>query len=287
MSYMHIDNLYRAPEILNFRECYAMEKIHGTSSHISYNKEKVGFFSGGCNYEDFVNLFDKEKLENKFKEVIWQEETCIVYGEAYGGKLQGMRDTYGNNLRFVAFEVKIGDKFLDVPSAEHIVKYLGLEFVYYNKVSTDLKILDFERDSLSVQALRNGCGYGKPREGIVLRPLFEVTMNNGKRVIAKHKSEKFRETSTPRKVSEEKLKIISEAREIANEWVTYERLNHILTKGIIDPVLENTGKIIKAMIEDIERESEGEIVKSQEERKEIGRKTAIMFKQCLKDKILH
>ena len=29
MSYLHIDNLYKAQEIFLFRRCYAMEKIHG------------------------------------------------------------------------------------------------------------------------------------------------------------------------------------------------------------------------------------------------------------------
>lgn len=28
MGYLHIDNLYKAQEILLFRTCYALEKIH-------------------------------------------------------------------------------------------------------------------------------------------------------------------------------------------------------------------------------------------------------------------
>ena len=30
MGYLHIDNLYRAREILLLREAFALEKIHGT-----------------------------------------------------------------------------------------------------------------------------------------------------------------------------------------------------------------------------------------------------------------
>ena len=30
MGYMHIDNLYKDQRILQFKECYALEKIHGT-----------------------------------------------------------------------------------------------------------------------------------------------------------------------------------------------------------------------------------------------------------------
>lgn len=36
MSYMHIDNLYKSQTLLMFRECYALEKIHGTSAHVMW-----------------------------------------------------------------------------------------------------------------------------------------------------------------------------------------------------------------------------------------------------------
>ena len=35
MAYLHIDNLYKNQEILMFKECYALEKIHGTSGTIT------------------------------------------------------------------------------------------------------------------------------------------------------------------------------------------------------------------------------------------------------------
>ena len=58
MSYLHIDNLYKAQEILLFKECYAMEKIHGTSAHISFNSGNVKFFSGGCKHGEFIKLLN-------------------------------------------------------------------------------------------------------------------------------------------------------------------------------------------------------------------------------------
>jgi len=38
MGYLNIDNLYKAQEVLMFRECYAMEKIHGTSAQPCFSK---------------------------------------------------------------------------------------------------------------------------------------------------------------------------------------------------------------------------------------------------------
>jgi hypothetical protein len=91
------------------------------------------------------------------------------------------------------------------------------------------------------------------------------------------------ETNTPRKViSPDQMKSLEDAKAIANEWVVPERLNHILTSGVIEAKIENTGKIIQLMIEDVLKESKGEIIDSPGARKEIGRLTALMFKESLK-----
>ena len=301
MGYMHIDNLYKNQEILMFKECYAMEKIHGTSVHLSFNKInndpypnsypedhefvkwELKYFSGGENHDKFKEVFNETELLDKFKEL--DIEKMVIFGEAYGGKQQGMSHTYGKELKFIAFDVKIGESWLSVPDAESIVNDLGLEFVDYKKVSTDLGDLDYERDRPSVQAKRNGIEEDKMREGIVLRPLIELRKNNGARIICKHKGEKFQETKTKRKVVDpEKLKVLSEAKDIAEEWVTPMRLSHLLGK-IENPDITMMGDFIKSMIEDVQREAEGEIVWSKEVGKAIGKRTASLVKQHFNDKL--
>lgn len=280
MSYMHIGNLYKERDILAFRRCFAMEKIHGTSAHVGWKGGALTFFAGGADHAAFVALFDQEALKARFAESGVPEVT--VYGEAYGGKMQGMRDTYGPDLRFVVFEVKIGDCFLDVPRAEKYALALGLDFVPYREIPTDLDALDAERDSPSVQAQKNGCGDDKPREGIVLRPPFEVVKNNGGRVIAKHKREVFRETKGPRPANNEKLAVLADAQAIADEWVTEMRLTHVLD-AFPDAQIEQTGAVIKAMVEDVAREAEGEVVLTREANAAIGKATALMFKRRLQE----
>jgi len=218
MPYMHIENLYKATDILRFKECYAMEKIHGTSARVSYKSGRVDFFAGGSKHEDFIALFDKDDLLARFAEIVPEGKSCDVYGEAYGGKLQGMSKMYGTQLRFVCFEVKIGDIWLNVPDAEDVVKKLGLEFVAYEVISTDLEMIDQHRDADSVQAVRNGMGEGHPREGIVLRPMVEVKKNNGDRVMAKHKAAWATETKTPRKVGID-LKAVAEIMQEIKEGI--------------------------------------------------------------------
>lgn len=279
MGYMHIDNLYKDQAILLFRECWALEKIHGTSAHVEWRDGKVRFSSGGESPVRFKALFDEAKLADAFAAI--GHPSVTVYGEAYGGSQQGQSKRYGKALRFVAFEVKVGDTWLAVPQAADVTSKLGLEFVHYVKVSTDLAALDAERDAPSEQARRNGVEGDQPREGVVLRPIIEVTRNGDHRIIAKHKRDDERETATPRKVVDpSRLEVLTQADAIADEWVTPTRLAHVLDK-LGDVGIERMRDVISAMIEDVTREGAGEFRDSKEARAAISRKTAEFFKTRL------
>jgi hypothetical protein len=240
MGYMHINNLYRDQTILAFKEVFALEKIHGTSAWLSWNNGKVGYFSGGEKHDNFVKVFDEAGLIHNFTNI--GMEKVMIFGEAYGGKCQGMKNTYGDKLKFVVFDVKIGEHWLDVPNAHDVANKLGLEFVDYVKIPATLEFIDAERDKPSTQAIRNGCGNDKLREGVVLRPPFEVRDNSGERIMAKHKREEFRETRTPRKVADsEKNKVLENAKAAALEYVTDMRLSHVLDK------IPEEGRVINNM----------------------------------------
>jgi hypothetical protein len=286
MGYLHIDNLYKSQDILLFRRCYALEKVHGTSAHVDYKSDgnpQIVFFSGGESHTRFVGLFDVAALHARFAELGHTQVT--VYGEAYGGSQQGMKAVYGIDLRFIAFDVKIGDAWLSVKDAEQVCQMLSIEFVPYEEISTDLADLDRARDAPSAVAQRRGTGSDKPREGVVLRPLIEVTTNNGSRVIAKHKADTFAERSTPQKVADPaKLEVLAAADAIAQEWVTPMRMAHVADKlGATD--MKDTPKVIAAMIEDVVREAKGEIVESKDARTAIGRRAARLFKERLDQKM--
>lgn len=277
MGYMHIDNLYKNQDILVFKECYALEKIHGTSAHIAYkaDEHRIIYFAGGASYNEFVKLFDEQVLLDKAKEI---GVDFVVYGEAYGGKMQGMKDVYGDKLKFVAFDVRIRDLWLAVPNAEGFVRSLGLEFVFYERISTDLESLNRARDRESMQAIRNGVGENKESEGVILRPIVEFRKNNDERIISKHKRENFRETKTPRQVDPGKLKVLEEATAVADEWVTHMRLTHVQDKLQLPYDMSHTREFINAMVEDVKREGEGEIVWSKEVEAAIGKKTSALLK---------
>jgi hypothetical protein len=284
MGYMHINNLYKEQDILIFKECYVLEKIHGTSAQLFIVVSDNGvpslmFNGGGVAHQTFIRLFDSDDIIERFKKEVNRGESITVYGEAYGGSQQGMSHTYGDKLRFVAFDVKVGDTWLSVPQAEDVVNKLGLEFVWYVRSDTDVEKLNALRDRYSEQAKRNGITEPKFMEGVVIRPLIELTKNNGSRIIVKHKREEFKETKTAREVSPEQLAILTEANQVADEWVTAMRLEHVLDKLTLPALdMKFTGQVIKAMIEDVKRESDGEVVWSKEVEKAVGAAASKIYK---------
>jgi hypothetical protein len=288
MGYRHIDNLYKNQDILIFKECWALEKIHGTSAHIKYShvNNKLTFYSGGVKYDQFVKLFNQQDLLEKFKEnaLKYSSSDLIVYGEAYGGKIQGMSHTYGNVLKFIVFEIYCVDLnwWFNVEQADKIATSLGFEFVHYRRIPTTEDAINLEMMADSVQAVRNGMGKGHMREGVVLRPLKELVFQNGGRVICKHKRPEFAERkNTPSFADPEQIKVLENAKAIAEEWVTLMRLRHILGRFSNSLSMKDAGKIIKLMTEDIYREAKGEIVESKAVSKAIGKQTMKIFKEVL------
>ena len=176
------------------------------------------------------------------------------------------------------------DGWFNVDRAFKFVSNFNLDFVPYEKCSTDIEVLNALRDKPSEQAVKCGILEPRLREGVVLRPLIEMELQGGYRIIAKHKNDQFRETKTPRYLDSEYNVILEQADAIADEWVTPMRLQHVLQRFSENLEMKDTNDIIKAMIEDVEREAEGEIVKSKSVRKAIAIATVKMFKEKLKNK---
>lgn len=286
MSYAKIHNLYdpRGQEILKDAECYALEKVHGTSAHLRWKDGRVTYSSGGADAAEFRALFDDAALSAAFRRA-FGDEGATVYGEAYGGAQQGQAWRYGPSLRFVAFEVQTKGGWRDVPAAAAIVERLGLEFVPWVLVATDLATLDAQRDTPSIIAWRQGVG-DRPREGVVLRPLAERFVGND-RVIAKHKRKEERETATYREVNAADAIVYENAKAVAAEWVTAERMRHVAAKVSVNLGralnVHDTPTVIAAMVEDVMIEGAGEVPDTADVRKELARAVPRRFNEWMKE----
>ena len=298
MSYQHINNLYNNREIIeNFKKVYALEKIDGTGASMSVEvKAKEYLFGtenitllesgGGSPKKMSIAVADSfEKLYEKAKEIIkLPKDKVTVYGEFYGGKIQHGSRRYSPEEKFVAFDVEINGVWLDVDSAKKFCDEIGQEFVHYELVDTEIDILEALCKAPSVQAKRNGIKEDVPREGIVLRTYKTLIKNNGDRVCAKHKNPKYRETVKKRELSQEKLDVLSRVKDVAKEWVTEMRFNHVsdhLKARGVEESTENTVEFMKAMHEDIKREGSQEIKFSSPVNRAINTATAKMLKERL------
>lgn len=308
MGYLHIENLYKNQTVLMFKELYALEKLHGTSAHIRWTPcinaeersklfesdvrikgqqelytDERGYlivFSGGASINLFEAMLNPAELIKKFHAFT---DVVEIYGELYGGSEQKQAYRYGDKLKFCVFDVKINNSWLTVPDAHDVASRVGLEFVHYEKIPATVEACDKARDAFSTQAKRNGVGEDKYMEGVVLRPPIELHDNRGNRMIAKHKRPEERETKTERKVDDPaKLAVLAGAQEIAEEWVTEPRLDHVLDKMPQGIGVEKTGEVIKAMLEDVFREAGLEIVDSKEARNAISARTRILFHSRVK-----
>lgn len=293
--FRHMDNLYRNPDALTLpdKECYAIEKLDGTSSHIKWKDGKIHLFSGGAKFETFKELFDEDFIERGFRAQTLYDlsQTITVYGEAYGAKVQGLPHRYGDKLKFAAFEVQVGDRWLNVPDAEWFATYLGFEFVHYVKIPCTEAAFNAERDKPSTQAQRNGMGE-QLSEGIIIRPLTERYREDGTRCIWKHKQDRVREMKTPRSLDPDKNKVLEDARAIAEEFVVEERLRHVMDalatsygKTTEDLQIEDTPALIAEMLNDVNAECAGEFVRTKETDRAISKRAAVLFHAHLKSRI--
>lgn len=278
-----IFNLYdpRGQTILREPRCYETEKADGCPASVRWQGGRVHLTPGASGYESFCRIFDTKRLEGAFRALAAQK--VIVYGEAYGGRQQGLSARYGHDLRFVAFDVHIGAEILTVPQADALVRlHLGLDFVPWSETTTDIPTLDALRDRPSELAARIGMGV-QPREGIVLRPLVEGRVGDpGPRVIAKHKGHSNRETLTVREVNTSARVAYENADDYAVEWVTEERLRHVMTRFQNhlgrEPSRNDTAHIVASMLRDVRDEApEGEVPTDVEVDKAIKRRTAALY----------
>ena len=281
MGYMKIPNLYKDQRVLEFKNVYALEKIHGTSAHVSVNAEgQLNLFAGGASHEAFIALFDHAALLDGLSKLS-AGKGVTVFGEAYGGKLQGMKDTYGPVLKFVAFDVQVGGRWLDVQEANIAANELGLEFVSWVMCPATIDSLNLQRDFASQQARRNGIVGDRPAEGIVIRPPFEAFGIYGERIIAKHKRKEMRETKTPREVGGASPDLAA-AEAIAEEYVTEMRVKHVIDKlfpGGARPELPDTPKFIAAMADDVYAEHGDEIPDNKPTRRALGAAAARSYRK--------
>ena len=109
-------------------------------------------------------------------------DKVTVFGEAYGGSQQSMSHTYGKTLKFIVFDILIGDCWLAMPQMDECARELGFEVVYFEEGPTELVWIDV-RDAPVGRRIRNATdSTNRKAKASVCGLPFEVTMTNSQRV---------------------------------------------------------------------------------------------------------
>lgn len=235
-AYSSIENSYRGKEIgrirnedLDKEEWVALEKVHGANFGLWIIDGKVvpskrSSFADGSFYSCQAVV---EALTPKVLELAKYGVT-VVYGELFGGGIQkGVN--YGAK-RFAAFDIKIGDKFVDYNQFVELCDSVGIPRC------VELARGPFD-DILAIDPAfptkMSDSGATDIAEGFVMKPVKDSYFRLGDRVILKKKSPGFSERTsekTPKPPKEPMTDLQKSIFESAQAYICDERIESATSK---------------------------------------------------------
>ena len=180
---------WRLPEFEYLKDCQweFTEKVDGTNIRVMWTTEKILWGGKTDNAQIPVSLISKlQELFpiSKFQN-IFPDPLCL-YGEGYGAKIQKGGGNYiSNGVDFVLFDILIGDWWLQRKDVNAIAQKLGIKVVPTLNRGTLIQAVEKVQGGFISQ-------WGNfLAEGIVVRPMVELKMRSGHRIIGKIKYRDF------------------------------------------------------------------------------------------------
>ena len=274
-------------EVDDRQEFVVQEKIHGSNVcfvtdgvTVSFGK-RSGFVEEGEKFYDYEELLERytPKVISLFsivKNVVADTKTLMIFGEMFGGKyphpdVKNSPKTmviqkgvyYCPNHEFYAFDMYIltneTGRYLTLDEANTCFEQAGFFYaksLFQGTLSECLKYPDAFPSKIAEwlgfpPIEDNIC------EGIVIRPITPTYLRNGARVLLKSKNARFAEKKSVKKrtpklfvepsYSQELNNLLS----IAEQYVTENRLNNVVSKIGQISVPKDTGKLIGLLSKDI------------------------------------
>ena len=166
------------------------EKVDGTNIIVYWDGHAVSF--GGRTertdipkelLEVLNNTFGTPEAEELFEQTFGEKEVYL-YGEGYGGKIQGGAG-YNKPTSFILFDVVVGGNYQERERVEKTAKMFGVDAVPVVLEGTLQDGIDF------VMTHPKSVVGNTFMEGVVARPMVELLDRLGRRVIVKIKWQDF------------------------------------------------------------------------------------------------
>ena len=156
-------------------EFIGTEKVDGTNIRIGWDGHRITYAGRTDKAEiprelsdSLTNTFCTPEMEYVFEQ-LFDDKTCILFGEGYGAKIQSGGD-YSPTQKFILFDVQIDCFYLSRENVADIASKLGLDVVPVVFRGTLDEAITFVSEH-HMSTLGNG---KHEMEGLVLQPAGEV-----------------------------------------------------------------------------------------------------------------
>ena len=176
-QYTNIEHYYRYPELLNGQQVIMCEKCHGTNCRVGLVRDgdDWNYAAGSHRVRRKAGAYwmplDIPGVQDLIQELHSGENEVIVFGEIYG---QGVQDMdYGTTRDFRVFDISVNGQYIDWSDARYLCDKWGVATVpqlYVGQCTPEIVELYTNGPSVIGESARF-----KGREGIVIRPLHEIT----------------------------------------------------------------------------------------------------------------
>lgn len=190
-----IDGAYSTDELSVLRNTIFVfeEKIDGTNVRVCWDGYDVCVGGRGSKSQfprelkaRLDELFMTDEAASIFEQMFGMKKV-ILFGEGYGGKIQGIGKEYCDAEDFILFDVWVDGKYLTRSNKEDVAKAFGLKVVPMTCCGSLQHGIDYVKNHPKSLV---GSGY---MEGVVAKPLVELRDGNGSRIVTKIKWKDMRE----------------------------------------------------------------------------------------------
>jgi len=189
-----------AYEILQNAPWDFTEKVDGTNIRIGWGTGYGARFGGRSDNAQFpgplISYLQEYFTDDKLSSVFQDSGGITMIGEGFGGKIQKMSKTYGDEQRFILFDVFVEPSenhplgiWLERPAVEDIAKTLNIPCVPV--VFTAPLMIGYKKLKERPEYASMVSETGMPMEGFVARPQVELRNRFGSRIITKIKGKDF------------------------------------------------------------------------------------------------
>lgn len=170
-------------------------EVHGKTDKANMRPDEVELLKSLGDKDRLIEAFSCEQPAPEYGEgetvIVLPENECIIFGETYGKKMQAAGGRYcKDRLKFICFDIKIGNTWLKREAVEDICRKLGIDVVPYLGEMTLQEAIEKVKTGFTSAVSEDPT---LEAEGIVLRAPLGLLDRMGRRIITKVKTKDFRE----------------------------------------------------------------------------------------------